>query len=238
MKKNVFVFSLVSLVCLSSLTLLNSCLKQNDNTQQQPSSLVSILQASPGAAGMDLYFNQDKITTQPLPYTGNGSNPFPAGNYKISFVNSTSGDTLVQHRDSIEAGQFYSVIVYDTASKMKLMFFKDQFNFSQDQSSMYLRFLQLSPDAGPVDVYVGTTKTYSQRTFADNVIDPTRGVFAPLAQDNYSFTAVSSSTGDTLGQLSNIGLSAGRAYTLFLRGLASHTQDSLGLRLSIMLNYQ
>jgi hypothetical protein len=238
MKKNVFVFSLVSVLCLGSLTLLNSCLKHNDTTPQQPVALVSVLQASPGAPYMDLYFNGSKINTgQVIGYATAGQLRPKAGNYDISFVNSVTGDTILHRQDSITGGQYYSMLVYDTASARKVLLFPDKFDQAQDASSAYIRFLQLSPDAGPVELNIGTTQ-YARHSFED-VMDPSNAKFNIITQGTYSFTAINPSTGDTLGTASGA-LAGGAAYTVYLRGLASHTNtatDTLGLKLALMQNY-
>lgn len=232
MKKNVLVFSLFSLLCTAGMTLLNSCLKQ-DNTPPQQQARISLLQASPAGPAMDLYMNGTKINSgQVINYPFSAYFPQKPGNYSISFADAASGDTLVSHTDSVMAGGLYSLIVYDTGSRRDFMFFPDQFEQSSDNSTAYIRFLQLSPDAGLTDLYVGTTKKYVQRGFADNLQNSSRAEFGTITPGTYSFTAISSATGDTLGSQQNITLVAGGAYTLFLQGLAGRT-DSLGVKLNI-----
>jgi len=234
MKKNVCVFSLFSLLCAGGLTLLTSCLKQTSTPTQQQARL-SVLQASPDAPGMDLYFDGTKMnTSQVIHYASGGVLPQNAGNYSITFTNAETGDTIINHTDSIAAGGLYSLIVYDTGASRNFMFFADQFGQTQDNTDAFIRFLQLSPDSGYTDLYVGTTKKYAQRGFADNLQDPSRASFEPISQGSYSFTAVSTTTGDTLGKLENITLYGGSAYTLFLQGIAGRT-DSLGPKLNIMV---
>lgn len=232
MQKKVRVFSLLSLVCAGGLTLLNSCLKQN-NTPQQQQARISVLQASPAAPGMDLYFNGSKMnTSQVINYASGGSLAQNAGNYSISFTNTNTGDTIVNHMDSISAGGLYSLIVYDTGSRRDFMFFPDQFAQTQDNSDAFIRFLQLSPDSSYTDLYMGTEKEYTRRGFADNLQDASLAAFKPVAQGSYTFTAINTTTGDTLGSLQNVNLYGGSAYTLFLQGIAGRT-DSLGVKLNI-----
>jgi hypothetical protein len=236
MNRKVSVFSFVCLLGAGVLTLMNSCLKQN-STPQQPTANISVLQASPDAPSMDLYFNGLKInTTQVMNFPSDGFLPQKAGNYSISFTNAVNGDTLISHVDSVAPGAYYSLIVFDTGSRRDFMYFPEQFEQATDNSAAYVRFLQLSPDAGLTDVYIGTSKKYTQRDFADNLPDPSRAQFGPITPGSYSFTAVSSSTGDTLGSLQDVTLSTGGAYTIFLQGLASRS-DSLGVKLNYMRNY-
>lgn len=240
MKRNVLALSVTSVACALMAMSLTGCLKNNtDNTQ--PGAAVSILQASPSDVKMDLYFNTEKVNTQgPMAYPAAGSKSVKTGTYVFSLVNTSSGDTLVQRTDSLQSA-YYSLIVYDTGSHTDMTIFQDQFESSS--SGMYLRFLQLSPDAGPVNFYIATstdtTLASSNRTFADNVTDPDQAVFKGLDQGVYSFAAISATSGDTLASLPNVTLTtqSASAYTLMLRGLASHGTDSLGLKLSLQGNY-
>lgn len=233
-KTHVSFYSLGIVLCLSALTLLSSCLKGDDSPGRQ-NGVISLLQASPGAPPLYLYGNENKMTTEPLKYLVRGPLTPTVGNYVFSLVNFNSGDTLVRLADSVEPA-YHSMIIYDTASAMKIMYFTDQFDNSSDGNSAYIRFLQLSPDADPVDVYVNEDKTYSHRLFADNLIEPSLAKFTPIDAGTYSFAALNAQ-GDTLGSLSGITLSGQAVFTLFLRGLASHSQDTLGLKLDIMNNY-
>jgi|GEM_PF-5619223 hypothetical protein len=235
-KKHLTLYALGIAFCLSSLVLLSGCLKGNDSPNGPQNGVVSILQASPGAPPMYLFANENKMTEEPLKYLVRGPLTPSLGNYVFSVVNFNSGDTLIRHADSVKPA-YYSLIIYDTASAMKMMYFADQFdNASDPGGSAYIRFLQLSPDAEPVDVYFNEEKTYSHRRFADNVANPSLAEFTPITAGKYSFTALNAQ-GDTLGSLSDITLPGQAVFTLFLRGLASHTQDTLGLKLDIMNNY-
>jgi hypothetical protein len=237
-KKHLTLYSLGMILCLSSLVLLSGCLKGDNSSPQQQNGIVSLLQASPGAPPLNLYFNQDKMTDQPIKYLVRGPLQPAIGNYVFSAVDFNSGDTLVRHADSVKPA-YYSMIIYDTPSDMKMMYFADQFDNSSsaDASSIaYIRFLQLSPDAEPVNVYFNKEKKYSHRMFADNLIDPSLAKFTSINAGTYSFAALNAQ-GDTLGSISDITLPGQAVFTLFLRGLASHTQDTLGLKLDIMNNY-
>lgn len=233
MKKNVFVFFLASL-CVGGMAFLSSCLKSS-NTPSQPSSAVWVLQASPGSPSLNVYFNTDNQGA--IAYAQGGWTPsIKAGNYGFSFVNSSTGDTVSQVLDSIQAGSYYSLVLYDTGSMRKVMLFKDQSDQSQGTTDALVNFLQLSPDSGPVTVNVDSVAAFPQRTFADNVANPDLSKFTGIGQGAHSFTALNAH-GDTLGTLSGITLQAGKIYTVFLRGLASHTADTLGVKLDIMQNF-
>lgn len=235
MKKKVFVFFLASL-CVGGMTFLSSCLKNSSNTPSQPSSAVWVLQASPGSPSLNVYFNT--ANQGAIAYAQGGwTPPVKVGNYNFSFVNSSTGDTVSQVQDSIQAGSYYSLVLYDTGSMRKVMLFKDQSDQSQGNTDALVNFLQLSPDSHPVTVNVDSVTVFPQRTFADNVGNPNLSKFTGISQGTHSFTALNASNGDTLGTLSNVALQAGKIYTVFLRGLASHTSDTLGVKLDIMQNF-
>lgn len=232
MKKNMF---LLSVVTLSMVTLLSSCLKNNSDSDSKPQAAISVLHAAAGSPSLDFYINSDKITTAPIPYADGGSLQKRAGNYSFNFVDPTSGDTLAHSQDSVTSGQFYSLIVYDTTSPLKLMVINDQFESTQDPTASYIRFLQLSPSNDPVNLYVDSVKAFAGRTFADNLQDPSRSNFVTVSAGNHSYTAINAA-GDTLGRLSDITLRTNGAYTLYLRGIPGES-DSLGVKLDILANY-
>lgn len=231
MKKNVFLLSLAS---IAGMTLFSSCLKHND-TKSTPSSAISVLHAAPGEPALDFYINSDKITSTPLPYTKGGSLQEASGTYNFNFVNPANSDTVVHAQDSLKPGKFYSFIVYDTTTPLKLMTIQDDFATSQDASSSYIRFLQLVPGNDVVNVYIDSVKSFSSRTFADNLADASRSKFSLVSQGSHDYTAVSAA-GDTLGQLTNIALRPGGAYTVYLSGIHGHT-DTTGVKLRVMANF-
>lgn len=232
MKKNIF---LVSVVALTGMTLFSSCLKNKGGSKATPSSAISVLHAAPGSPSLDFYINSDKITSSPLPYASGGSLQQAQGTYSFNFVNPASGDTLAHSQDSITGGRFYSLVVYDTTSPLKLMVIPDQFESTQDQTASYIRFLQLSPDNNSVNVYVDSVKAFADRTFADNLQDPSRSKFMVVSAGSHNYTAINAA-GDTLGHLSKITLRTGGAYTIYLRGIPAES-DSLGVKLDIFANY-
>lgn len=237
MKRNVITLSLVSAAVLlvSGLT---GCLKNNNNNSTQPGAAVSILQASPSDVGVDLYFNQEKVNASPMVYPSASYKTAKAANYKFSLVNAATGDTLDQRTDSLQSA-YYSLIVYDTGSATAMLLTQDQFQSGSSSSGMFLRYLQLSPDAGPVNFFINTSMASPSRTFVDILTNPDDAVFNGLDPGSYSFTAISANTGDTLATLPSVTITtqSANAYTLMLRGLASHGTDSLGLKLTLQANY-
>lgn len=234
MKKNVFAIASIALLCFGALTLLSSCLKTN-NKMPTLTGVVSVLHADPNAPTMNVVFNGSNLGT--LSYGQPGVTQPTVGNYTISFVNPVSNDTLNQIADSIGAN-YYTLVLYDTTSPAKVMFFQDQIDQPTSQQNVYVRFFQLSADAGPVDVVMDSTQIYTGRTFADNVSNPQLSKFSQYSQGYHSFAVLSSSTHDTLGKLVGIPLLAGNAYTVFLQGVANGASDSLGLKLKYMPNFR
>lgn len=237
MKRNVITLSLASAAVLL-VTGLTGCLKSKNNNSTQPGAAVSILQASPSAVAMDLYMNQDKVNSTPMTYPAAAFKTAKAATYAFSLVNSATGDTIDHRTDSLESA-YYSLIVCDTGSATTMFLTQDQFQASSSNSGLYLRYLQLSPDAGPVNFFINTSMASSSRTFADFVTNPDDVIFNGLDAGTYSFTAISANSGDTLATLPNVTISAqsANAFTMMLRGLASHGSDSLGLKLTLQANY-
>lgn len=229
MKKNVF---LLSLATLAGVSLLSSCLKNSSGGNNAPQAILSVLQASPDAPSLDLYYNTQKVASA-VTYNQNGVTYAQPNNYKISLVNTSTGDTLNQITDSIQSA-YYSLIVYDTAANRDIMLIRDQFEQTQDQSAGFVRFLQLAPGLQSVNVYMDSVNMFQGRHFADNLTNSGLAEFAAISSGKHSFYALSDQ-GDTLGTLKDITLSTS-AYTIYLSGLSGRT-DSLGIKLRAMQNF-
>ncbi len=235
MKRNVLTISL-SVAALALVALMSSCMKNNDNHSNSPQGVLSVLHAAPGYGGVDVFLNKNKITTNgTLNYFNGGSLRIDPADYEISFVAPVSGDTIASKQDSLGAN-YYSAILYDTASQVKLMLIEDQFEETQDYGNTFLRFLQLSPGNDAVTIYVGKDVFVSSRTFADNVGNPSLAKFKPLSAGPYSFTAVDAQ-GDTLGQVEEKDLQGGSAYTLYLSGYDGAAKDSLKQNLRLIKTF-
>lgn len=223
-------------------TSLAGCLKNNDNANQ-PGAGLSVLQASPTNVGMNLYINDEKINSQgPITYPAAGFQNIKTGNYVFSLVNASTGDTIAQAEDSLQSA-YYSLIVFDTGYATSIALFQDEYQTGSSNSGYFIRYLQLSPDAGTVNFYLNTqTDTMlvsSNREFADFVGISDYSVFNGIDEGVYNFTAVDANNGDTLASLANVAIPPQNAnvYTLMLRGLRSHTDDSLALKLTLQANY-
>ncbi len=236
LKKNVLTIAL-SVAALAFVTLFSSCMKNNNGgNNSEPQGVLSVLHAAPGFEGLDVYLNKNKITTNgTLNYFNGGSLRVTPADYTISFIFPVSGDTVASKQDSLGAN-YYSAILYDTASQVKLMLIEDQFEQSQNSGDAFLRFLQLSPGSDVVTVYAGKDVYASSRTFADNAGNASLSKFKPLSAGSYSFTAVDAQ-GDTLGHIEDKTLQGGGAYTLYLSGYKGAPKDSLKQTLNLIQTF-
>jgi hypothetical protein len=90
----------------------------------------------------------------------------------------------------------------------------------------YYRFFHASPDVNAVDLYVDNVKTQSGRGMADNASQESLNTFGDINQGSHTFEVKLAGTDSVLATKSFVDLTAGNAYTLYLRGLKSGTGSS------------
>jgi hypothetical protein len=144
------------------------------------------------------------------------------------------GDSLVvSNTTNYDSTSYYTYIAYGT-STVKSVTIKSDFTGS-DLNKINIRFLHLSENAGPVDVYIGNEKIDSNRTLLQN---PTSEQSTRFKQFN-SFSVVDKVTIKAAGTetvlASNASLAIGsfrnnNVYTIYLTGTkGSQDKDKLAV---------
>lgn len=236
MKKGIIMSLLVVAGCSIFLT---SCLKNNNNNQPvQPQAGLYVLHASPDAPDVFVYSDSAKLFSQSLSYyhSPGGYLAVDTSWHKIAFLNSSSGDTLAAGTYDFQDGKLYTAILYDSLDKAKIMRIDDNFS-SFDQSKVNIRFLNLSPDAPAMDLYLDTTAVYTSRTFADNVENTSYNDVKTLNGGTYDITLKRHSDSTTLKTRASITLTPGYAYTIISAGFVNGTGDQ-AQQIGIITNNQ
>jgi len=219
---------IVAAACV--IVFLGSCNLNNDgNTNPQQGSFL-VANISPDA--------------QPLSITINGSNfannfgygnytPYylaNAGSYTFSFYDAASGTSpILSNTVSISASASYSYFLVDSFSKLKSSFVQDNFT-APSTDSVYIRFFNLSPNAGALYLKDSSTGNdlYSLRAFNDQDANSSNTSFKEMAKGIYTFQLKRLDSSIAVSRVDT--LSGGHVYTIFAKGNVGGTgAQALGI---------
>ena len=114
------------MVCLLAATL-SSCLKNDHHDYvEQPVALVSVINASPDAGGLDFVLQPNRANSLPIRY-GDGldyvrANP---GKRTASFYDAATGQKVAEDTITLTAKKLYSLYVANTTGKRDVIFVTD-----------------------------------------------------------------------------------------------------------------
>lgn len=209
--------------------ILSSCLKAVETTPPKAQTYISLLHLAPAAPAVDVYLNNTKSTSTPVP-SGTFFNRYSALDpdiYAVVFKKG-NGDSVVA---SIPAD------IYDSLTYSTLMLYNDPFgsggvnairieddftNFSQTQTNY--RFFHVSPGLMPVDVYLDNNKVASNREYVDNVPNSFYNVFQQRDPGFFLLSIKKAGSDSTIFQ-TNTQLAGGQAYTILLSGTPGGTGE-------------
>ncbi|WP_143307317.1 DUF4397 domain-containing protein [Chitinophaga vietnamensis] len=208
---------------------LSSCLKNDTNiTPSRPQYWVWILNASTNGVNLDFYDNDTKITSNnPINFNFQSRWYGFGGNHTYLFTAAGKKDSVVtQTTYNFDSTSYYTYLIYDEPAK-GVVVYNDL--TSAQNNKINFRFFNLSKDAGPVDVFIGTQKVDSNRTFAAGYF-PTSFVQLPdnLGQTDVITIKVAGkdsvlATNNNLSSLPGRMLQVGNVYTAYLAGSKSST---------------
>ncbi|HEX7756055.1 MAG TPA: DUF4397 domain-containing protein [Niabella sp.] len=144
---------------LTLLVFLSSCLKDHDHYYDdgalQNSAAVSVVNGAPVSLPLDVQFNgTQRWLLNNFYYTYRTDYvPVMSGGRTFYVYNRGDRDTLFAKNLSFEVRKRYSIFIVDTLSKMDAVLVRDSV-MSPSGDSVYLRFANMSPDAGSLDLYI------------------------------------------------------------------------------------
>jgi hypothetical protein len=231
--KFTFRAKMIGLFSLAAVSLM-SCSKNDGNGTVPviPSAFLSIGHASPGAPAYDFLANGTKVTKKALEFGSTLSyNRFWAGSREFSITKKDGMDTLVRSTLEIKKNKAYTIFISDIPAKAAFVLIEDDLSAPAADKAK-IRFVNMSPDAGDLDLIVTGettplfTKTAFKESTAFSAIDP--GV-----EVNFEITE---NTGITaLATLPKVKIEKGRIYTVWAKGLRAAT-DSTKLAASLIIN--
>jgi hypothetical protein len=174
-----------------------------------------LVNAAPGVVAINQLQDGLPLISNLAYATGSYYTRVPAGTPTYTFeATATPGATLATLTTKRVAATDQSIFLTGFPGAQTAIALDDN-NLPPVNGNVRLRFVNASPDAGPVDVLVNGTKQ------ASSLASPTASAYVELAAGTDTLTFVSSVTGATLKTLSGIVLTSGQTSTVYLIGPAA-----------------
>lgn len=222
-----------SLLVLSTLIFAACAKDKSDPTPNNPNGKFAMIVSSPGATEFALLVNETKTATSKL-LTYNTVVPYTdvkAGAAAFSFTKKDGTEVLAKISGTIKASSSYTLLVGDKSPKTSLILVEDDLSApATDQAKV--RFVNLSPDAGVLDLYVaGKTDTgLSKKAFKE--VSAFINV-SPAAE--LKFEVKENGKTEVLATLEKYKVEKGRIYTIWVSGVKG-TTDATKLSLEATAN--
>ncbi|MCF0055299.1 DUF4397 domain-containing protein [Dyadobacter sp. CY356] len=209
------------------------------------SAFISFVNARPINTALNFWTFTDKITPSAIAINeasayyptvfGNVQINFTEGNntsYKASYQFGNSAAFSATGRPNGPIATFYHTVVAARTSNNKadsLILFYDDLT-APDAQKAKLRFVNLSPETGAVNVLNGKTALFSNVAYGraansslagETLSAWTLGPFQNVSPGKYDLNFTNAVSGNTTGSSTSVTLEAGKVYTVFTHGLLS-----------------
>lgn len=191
---------------------------------------VSVVHAAPQTGSLQFAFNNNRVNIDIFNFTDrvNYLNAFSGQRRFAAFLKGSS-DTLVAKNITLQQNKNYTVFITDVPGKTDAVLVRDS-SRAPGADSVRIRFANMSPDLGSLDLYVGGSSTPS----ATNIAFKTAGDFVSFkAANNVTLEVRRSGSKDAFLQLKGINLVSGNYYTVWSTGLGSLPNSEAKSRLTI-----
>jgi hypothetical protein len=204
------------LCCLVAVVFMGSCKKDEPIAQTN----LRFVHLSANAPALDYSINNEL-------FIGNNNYPSPtvyrptnagAIAVKVSQAGSTTG--LFNINGDFLADKFYSVFLFDSVANLKISVMEDD-RTDPPAGQTFIRFLHLGTGQGPVDIIKagGPVKLFTNRSFNDHSTTSALTRYTAFDPGPFSASAIVAGSVNTLvSQLPSFNATAGKSYTLVLRG--------------------
>jgi hypothetical protein len=213
---------------------LSSCIKDNNNYIATPVAYLSFVQASTDEPPLKFFLNSDLVNNLAAVQYGSsfGYINAYAGLRTANFDNALTGAQILSDTMTLHQNVYYTLFLANTAAHPQTLLLTDSLS-KPASGNASVRFVNLSPDAGSVDLQVkgATTTTIANKTFTGH-----SGFVSVSAGGSYSVQVNSTGTSTALASLSNVNLVSGGVYTIWLYGLKNSATSADNLAIGVMTN--
>ncbi|RAJ88156.1 uncharacterized protein DUF4397 [Chitinophaga dinghuensis] len=214
-----------AIVMLIATTLgMTSCLKNNvDVSNQRPTFWMLLANVSTYPSSINLYENGTKKNKTALTGIINAPIGNYGGQYTYKITNGTTDSVLTQVGAQLDSLRYYSLFIYGSNPIKSAIVSTDLSNYSA--SAVNFRFYNMSENAGPVDVFLGSVKVASNVSYVGNSFDPSLQLITNLVNAT-TITVKKAGTDEVVATNNSISVGSmqtGAVYTGYLTGNATST---------------
>lgn len=225
-----------TLVCALTLTtIFSSCKKDKDSIIPpvvKPANL-TVVHAAPGFAELDFFVDKDKANTVAFTYNTviNYLSIVKPGKKELSATKKGVTDILVKLPVEFKEDKFYSAFVADQTANT-IVFVEDDLTAPAADKAK-IRFINLSPDAGSLDLNI-TGK--AEALVAKKAFKESSLFVAADAGDEINFEIKENGKTDVLASLPKVKIEKGKIYTIWAKGLKTTANVDAKLGMAVMAN--
>ncbi|WP_316841022.1 DUF4397 domain-containing protein [Pedobacter gandavensis] len=211
----------------------SACSKKYDDMEPVQLAAITIVHAGPDTKELDFYFGNERVNKEAAFKYGNkfgylGAYP---GTSRIAITERGKSSILLSKNEMYQAGKFYSSFLVDTGSKRAFFTINDKLDSIAVNEKAKVRFINLSPDALPLDLALSGTATNiaSNKGFKDFSVftDVEPGENLTLEVKDHASKTVKTT-------IPAIKLEKGKFYTVWARGFKDKAEtDSLKFKATI-----
>lgn len=222
---SVRLFVLAGIGVVVSGLLLTSCLKDNDdfdNNNDDMAAGVMAFNLAPGQSAAGFRIGGNTLTQFPLGYNNYTSVYLPIfpGTRTIDAFSYNSGNTLATASANFETDKFYSVFLVGTDAALENVIVHDNFDSLSSSGKAYIRYINAIADASSPTVTIasGGTNVVNESASFKSVSD-----FEAI---DAGAAAITVSNGGTINANRTITLESRKVYTVLLIGTPGGTGDN------------
>lgn len=204
----------------------SSCLKnKNDFTPSRPTASIWFMNVSNFSVDPMFYDNDQKVSDSTIFYNFYSRYYVYGGLHRFELRKKGSDSVMVTNTTDYDSTAYYNFLVF--GSPAKALAVKSDFT-GVDLNKINIRFLNLSQDAGPVDVYIGSEKIDSNRTMLQNPSSEESTRFKQFSSFSVNDKVVIKAAGTETVLANNASLlvdyfTYGNVYTIYLYGSKAST---------------
>jgi len=209
----------------------NSCKKTEEVAVQ--ATVLSVVNTSPTLGTYNVYLNDTKINPAALPFGGRTAYAqYTAGDFSIKVTTANAVDNLLSKTITLADQTAYSYyLIGKTPNLDGLLVTDDLSTYSADKA--FVRFINLSPDAPTLDLFV---KDATTSLIADKAYKAVSG-FVAVDPAVYNYDIKEKTTGTVKASVSTgAALVAGKYYTIIARGLVTAGDTDQGFSGQVLIN--
>ncbi len=215
---------------ICSVVLFASCSK--DETEASAS--IMFVNVSPNGANIDASVGGSVVASNIAYPNNSGYKTVATGTQNIKVTQSTGGAEVLNGSFSFESGAYYSFYVVDSSHERKATIVRDDLS-APSAGKAKIRILHLAPDAPAVNISItgsgSAAITSNNRTFNDVATNAAFGSFTEVDAAGLTIQANSVATTTNIFTLPVATLTAGKIYTIIIKGFPTGTgTQQLGLQ--------